>query len=165
MWRVLPVLLLLSIGSTLSAQVYFCGPMEGDWKWSYDNSEYSLVQDNSGKVSGFYTTPFCPGQSFPISGTISNGSFNITVTGINSCPGGGVAWLTYTGYLGQPGCNFAYGSWKNSSGYSGGFGQNNAYPSQTNNVFAKPVDVPTSETSIQSGAWNPRWAARPGTKL
>jgi len=76
------------------------------------------------------------------------------VTNLNQCPFQTATSITFTGSLGQPGCNFAYGNWSNSLGNSGGFGVSQAYPTNTANIFTRPADVPTSETSQQSGSWN-----------
>src|ERR1700680_4706656 len=116
--------LLLCLGLLLNAvpmfsQLYFCGPIQGTWKWYYDGSEYDLSQDSSGNITGLLLTPFCPGQTFPITGTISNGSFTFTIKNLSSCPGDTNSWTTFTGYLGQPGCNYAHGNWNNSLGHSG----------------------------------------------
>jgi hypothetical protein len=74
--------LMLCLGLLLNAapmfsQLYYCGPIKGNWKWGYDNSEYDLSQDNSGNITGLYLTPFCPGYTFPITGTITSGSFTL----------------------------------------------------------------------------------------
>jgi len=154
--RVVLLLFGLALSSTLTfCQALSCATLQGNWDWYYDGSEYDLSQDGSGNITGELSTPFCPGQQFPITGTITSGSFTFTATNLNSCPGTTNAWTTFTGYVGQPGCNFAYGTWNNSLGNSGGFGEDDPYP--TDSVyFAKAVDVPTSETSVPPppAAWN-----------
>jgi len=153
--QVFLLLFVLALSPTLTfSQLYYCATMQGTWTWTYDGSQYILTQDGSGNITGKYVdTPFCPGLQLPITGTISSGSFTFTVNNVNSCPGTLNTYVTFTGYLGQPGCNYAYGSWKNGLGNSGGFGQNSAYPT-SGPYFTKPVDVPTSEKSVQSGSWN-----------
>ncbi|MGA9391030.1 MAG: hypothetical protein WBV69_11345 [Candidatus Sulfotelmatobacter sp.] len=133
--------------------------MQGDWTYYYDDSQYILTQDASGNLTGTMKANLCSGTSFPITGTTSSGGeFTFTVTGFAACSGR--TFLTFTGYLGQPGCNYAYGNWTTSIPSSGGFGQDNPYPTDTTAVFAKPVDVPTSETSkIPTGA---QWSTTNG---
>lgn len=158
--QILLLLFVLALGPAPSfSQMYSCLTMQGTWKWTYDGSQFNLSQDASGNITGNYVTPFCPGQQFPINGTINSGSFTFTVSNLTACPGGMNPWETFTGYLGQPGCNFAYGSWSNSFGNSGGFGQENAYPT-SGQFFTKPVDLPTSESSkVPTGA---QWDAQHG---
>ncbi len=155
---------LLSIGATAFPQVPACNSIQDNWKYYYDASTYALTRTGSGQITGTYAvTLFCPGMTFPITGTITGDSFTISVTGLNACPGGGAQWLTYTGFLGQPGCNFAYGNWSNSLNYCGGFRQDNAYPPiGVSTIFTKPVDVPTSETTATpTGAqWDTNSGAR-----
>ena len=102
-------LLLLGLGvtSTPSYSQLACGTVQGNWGWEYDYSKWDLSQDGSGNVSG---TVLDMGCQVPVTGTISSGAFTITATGFNKCPGGGVTWLTFQGWVGQPGCNFAYGN-------------------------------------------------------
>ncbi len=74
-----------------------------------------------------------------------------------ACAAPNVTWLTFTGYIGQPGCNYAYGNWSNSIPNGGGFGDDDPYPPiGTAALFAKPVDVPDAETSAipPPAAWN-----------
>jgi hypothetical protein len=132
--------------------------MQGNWTFQYDYSKWDLSQDNKGNVSGTVTEMGC---QVPLTGTISGNAFTITATGFNSCPGGGVTWLTFAGWVGQPGCNYAYGNWTNSYGNSGGFGQDNPYPTEPYGIFTKGVDVPTGETSTvpPPAAWNANQAA------
>jgi hypothetical protein len=130
--------------------------MQGDWTYYYDNSQYILTQSASGSLSGYMTDNLCPGAEFPITGTVTPGQFTFTVTGMYGVCGSAVTWLTFQGWIGQPGCNYAYGDWSNSIPNSGGFGDDDAYPPLGTEIFAKPVDVPTGDTSVAPppAAWN-----------
>ena len=101
-----PALLLLFglvFSSTFSLpQVLSCVTVQGDWTWAYTGDQYLLSQDNSGNISGSLLSPFCPGNLFPLTGTInSSGEFTYTVTGLDGVCGSFVTWLTFTGNVGQ----------------------------------------------------------------
>lgn len=142
--------LLLSPLST-KGQVIACSSMQGHWKYTYDNTEYDLSQDGSGNITGTYIDPLCIGHTPPIAGTTSGGQFTFTISDLTQCPGDYNSWTTFTGYIGEPGCNYVYGNWTNSFGNSGGFGQSEPYPS-SGPMFTKAVDVPASETSVHGPA-------------
>jgi hypothetical protein len=149
------LLVVTLVGPTSSySQMYSCLAIQGKWTYYYDNSEFTLSQDSKGNISGSYTSPLCIGYTLPIAGTITSGSFTFTISNLNQCPGTFNTWTKFTGYVGQPGCNYAYGNWTNELGYSGAFGQNTAYPVNQSNIFTRAADIPTSETSVQSGSWN-----------
>ncbi len=73
----------LAVSPTLAfSQVLSCATMQGDWTYYYDDSQYVLSQDASGNVTGNMSTNTCPGVQFPITGTVSPGTFTFTVTGM-----------------------------------------------------------------------------------
>ncbi len=146
--RVLVLCVGLALSSTQAfSQIIACSNMVGNWEDIYDNTTYQLNQDSGGNLSGEETVPYCQGnQQWPIKGTINGGYFNFVATN-NGCTNSTVASVTYTGNVGQPGCNYASGSWMNSAGNSGPWGDSNPYPS-TLDYVTKPVDVPKSETSV-----------------
>jgi hypothetical protein len=151
------VILCLTVSAPSAfSQLLSCVTMQGTWTWEYDNSQYVLTQDGSGNLTGYMANNICPGAEFPITGTVTPGQFTFTATGMYGVCGSSVHWLTFQGWLGQPGCNYVYGNWSNSIPNSGGFGDEDPYPPLGTEVFAKPVDVPDSETSVPPppAAWN-----------
>ena len=95
-----------------------------------------------------------PNPDWPITGTISSGQFTFTATN-NGCSQSSATWVTYTGAVGTPGCNYMYGNYTNSLGGSGSFGVDEPYPIGLP-YDTREVDVPASEsTTIPTGAqWN-----------
>jgi hypothetical protein len=160
--RVFLLLFGLAIPTQAFSQLLSCATVQGNWTWPAEDSSFVLNQGASGTVTGYMLTSTCAGVQFPITGTNSSGSFTFTVTGLYGVCGSFVNWLTFTGYLGQPGCNYAYGNWSNSIPNSGGFGQDDPYPPiGSSAIFVKPVDVPTSETSVTPTAaqWSTTYSA------
>ncbi len=152
--------LLLCLALVLNAprsfsQVLACSNLVGNWEdyWSFD--KFYISQDANGNLSGYMTEGGCtPNPDWPITGTISSGQFTFTATN-NGCSQSSAAWVTYSGSVGVPGCNYMYGTYTNSVGGSGSFGVDDPYPTGLP-YDTKEVDVPTSETSVTpTGAqWN-----------
>ncbi len=146
----------LALGSTNAfSQVIACSNMAGDWEDIWDYSKYHLTQDAKGNLSGQVTIPECQGNNqWPIAGTFNGGYFSFVATN-KGCTNSTVTSLTYAGNAGQPGCNYAYGSWTGSNGDSGPWGDSNPYPTMLDYV-TKAVDLPMSESSVNpSGvAWD-----------
>jgi len=102
--------------------------MVGDWENYFSWDKYHLTQDANGNLSGYMTSGPCSNTTdWPITGTISNGSFTFTATN-NGCSQSTATWVKFTGLVGTPGCNFVYGTYTNSNGGTGGWGDLNPYP-------------------------------------
>ena len=143
------------ISTEAFSQVIACRNMSGDWEDYFSFDKYHITQDANGNLAGYMTVGGCtPNPEWPISGTISPNQFKFTATN-NGCSNSNAAWVKFAGTLGDPGCNFIYGTYTNSVGGSGGFGDSNPYPTMGDYV-TKAVDLPTSESSVNpSGvAWD-----------
>jgi len=138
-----------------------CQVIQGSWTQNDGGQEYTLSQDSKGNVTGTMTWPSCNGnQIWPITGSAAGGTFNFVATNQGCTNFFGGATITFSGNIGQPGCNFIYGTQTDANGVWYDLGTSNPYPTTqeptTSDWVAKAVDVPTSETSVAPppAAWN-----------
>jgi hypothetical protein len=157
----------LSASPHAYTQTIACQTIQGNWTNDDGGQEFTLVQEGS-SVTGNMTWPACTGVSiWPITGSAGGGAFSFTATNQGCSNFFGGATITFSGTIGQPGCNYVYGYQQDADGTWYDFGVENAYPTTepplSPNWVAKAVDVPTSETTEipPPAAWNPTTGGAP----